>query len=224
MKLKLLAQFTQTRKRNASFLLLNAVLLAACFGTLSGCASTKKSSEQSIPVQSETKPQDDTASKTDPDTDSGSTPTDQTQTDGQDQDLTGGSPQLSKSSVTVPLYLKSDSGTTLAYIDAFDGKQLTFDDAEWVDVPSDRAKELGVEKEAADSGFYIYNKDSSLETLPLAKECECTILDWSNSFEPKEIPVEELPAILEERKDTHIPYVLTIEEQEIVKIEEHYVP
>ncbi|MDE7312214.1 MAG: hypothetical protein K2N87_11460 [Eubacterium sp.] len=211
--------------------LLTLFLLAACFGTLSGCASTKKSSEQNIPVQADTEPKDESASKADsePGAGSGTAPIDQdhidqTKTDEQDQGLTGGSPKLSKSSATMTLYLESDSGTTLAYIDAFDGKQLAFDDAEWVDVPSDRAKELGVEKEAADAGFYIYNEDTSLETLPVAPECECTILDWYNSYEPKEITVEELPAILEERADTHIPYLLTFEGQEIVKIEEHYVP
>lgn len=148
--------------------------------------------------------------------------TDHTPAAGQDLPFSG--TQAAKNSTTISLYLESDSGTTLAYIDSFDGKQLAFDDAEWVDVPSDRAKELNVEKEAEDAGFYIYNEDASIETLPVAEQCTCTILDWEKSYEPKEITVEELSAVLEERKDTKIPYLLTIEEQEIVKIEEHYVP
>lgn len=222
MNQKLLTLLTHTVKRNGSVLLFGTALLAACLGTLSGCNSTKKASEQGIPVQAETNPNNEAATKAKTEDGSAPAPSDSSETD--KPNLPYGSLQKSESSATVTLYMESDSGMTLAYLDSFDGKQLTFDDAEWVDVPSDRARELNVEKEAADAGFYIYNEDSSLETLPVAPDCACTILDWNNSYEPKEIKTDELPAILNERENTNIPYLLTIEGQKIVKIEEHYVP
>ncbi len=200
MKRKLRTLFTQPPKKNRRNLPFCIAMLAICLSTLSGCAS-QKAPAPDVSAQSET---------------------DHTPAAGQDLPFSG--TQAAKNSTTISLYLESDSGTTLAYIDSFDGKQLAFDDAEWVDVPSDRAKELNVEKEAEDAGFYIYNEDASIETLPVAEQCTCTILDWEKSYEPKEITVEKLCAVLEERKDTKIPYLLTIEEQEIVKIEEHYVP
>lgn len=200
MKRKLRTLFTLTPKKNSRNLPLCIAMFAICLSTLSGCTS-QKAPEPDVPAQSET---------------------DHTLAVGQDLPFSG--MKTAKNSATISLYLESDSGTTLAYIDSFDGKQLAFDDAEWIDVPSDRAKELKVEKEAEDAGFYIYNEDASIETLPLAEQCACTVLDWENSYEPKEITVEELSAVLEERRNAKVPYLLTIEEQEIVKIEEHYVP
>lgn len=37
-----------------------------------------------------------------------------------------------------------DSVSTLAYIESFDGTQLVFDVVEWINIPSERAQELGI--------------------------------------------------------------------------------
>lgn len=95
---------------------------------------------------------------------------------------------------------------------------------EWVEVPSDRARELGIEEQYLDSGFYIHNEASDLKTLPVTSDCSCKILDWYASYTPEEIEVDELPAVLEERKESHIPYLLTVQNEQIISIEEHYVP
>lgn len=116
----------------------------------------------------------------------------------------------------------------LAYISRFDSDHmsLTFDEVEWVTVPGKRAEELGVEDSHADSGFYVNNEEEKLEDLPLGKDCKCLLLDWYASYERMEASVEELFVILEERKEigNSIPYILTIQQNEIIKIEEHYVP
>lgn len=116
----------------------------------------------------------------------------------------------------------------LAYISRFDADHmsLTFDEVEWVTVPGKRAEELGVEDSHADSGFYVNNEEEKLDDLPLAEDCKCLLLDWYASYERMEASVEELFVILEERKEigNSIPYILTIQQNEIIKIEEHYVP
>ena len=118
--------------------------------------------------------------------------------------------------------------TILAYISEFDAdsRSIMFDEVEWVTVPSKRAAELGVEDQHLDSGFYVYNEKNDVEKLPLAQSCKCTVLDWYSSYAPEEVTADEFFGILEERKDLegNIPYVLTIRDQVVIEIEEHYVP
>lgn len=125
-----------------------------------------------------------------------------------------------------PIDLSDESWSvmTLAYVHGLEDGNLSFDTVEWVDVPSDRAKELGIEEEHLDSGFYVHNEAEHIETLPLSEDCSCTLLDWADSYQPVETAIKDLPAILEERKDQKIPYELTIQSQKITNIQEHYVP
>jgi hypothetical protein len=111
----------------------------------------------------------------------------------------------------------------MAYIEAYDGQTVQYDEVEWVDVPSDRATELGL-SEYEDAGFYVYNETEELSKFPLAASCVCTILDWSNNYEYREVSTEELSAVLKEREGTRIPYILTIQDHEVVAITECYVP
>ena len=128
----------------------------------------------------------------------------------------------------LPIFSSNEPVEILAYISRFDSDHmsLTFDEVEWVTVPGKRAEELGVEDSHADSGFYVNNEEEKLEDLPLGKDCKCLLLDWYASYERMEASVEELFVILEERKEigNSIPYILTIQQNEIIKIEEHYVP
>lgn len=116
----------------------------------------------------------------------------------------------------------------LAYIAGFDSddKSLDIDEIEWVTVPSRRASELDVADSYMDSGFYVYNEEEKIETLTLAQDCKCSLLNWYASYEPMEVTVEELFEILQERKEltTGTPYILTVQNKEIIKIQEHYVP
>jgi hypothetical protein len=111
----------------------------------------------------------------------------------------------------------------MAYIEGYDGQTVTYDEVEWVDVPSDRATELGL-SEYEDAGFCVYNETEELSELPLAAACVCTIFDWSNNYEYREVSAEELVEVLKEREGTRIPYSLTIQDHEVVAITECYVP
>ncbi len=112
----------------------------------------------------------------------------------------------------------------LAYIRDFDGTAVSFDDVEWVTVPSGRAASLGIEEEVTDSGFYVYNEDISLASLPVSKDCTFSILDWTASYEQTELTAEEFISVLSEREGTAIPYHLTVQNQKIIHILEQYIP
>lgn len=117
--------------------------------------------------------------------------------------------------------------TTLAYIRGFDGENISFDAVEWVEVPSERAAELGItEDEWGAAGFYVYNEDTALSELPLARDCVCKILDWSISEDHITVSAEGLFAVLEDREGLSeiIPYHLTIQDGQIIEIVEQYVP
>lgn len=112
----------------------------------------------------------------------------------------------------------------LAYVTSFDAQGLSFDAVEWVLIPSDCATELGFSEDDGPNGFVIYNEEEKALTLPFAKDCSCTILDWQDSFAPAEITLEQFLAVLEERSNNTVPYWLTIKNNEIVKVQEQYIP
>lgn len=181
-------------RKNSRFLLLYTAILSLGFSSLIGCSGKQAAAGEPAAA---------------PDTLSDS-----------DQQA------ISDIEINEPIDLSDESWSilTFAYIQGLEDGNLSFDAVEWVDVPSDRAKELDIEEQALDSGFYIYNQDVLVETLPLSEDCRCTLLDWTDSYKPVDTAIEDLPAALEERKDTNIPYELTIQNQKICNIQEHYVP
>ena len=116
----------------------------------------------------------------------------------------------------------ADAAEILAYIMQLEDGILIYDVAEWVDVPGRRAAELGLEEN--DAGFLVYNEVTMQEECALAEECICIVLDWANSFEPKEVSAEELSDTLSEREGMDIPYHLKIRGNEVVEIREQYLP
>ena len=123
--------------------------------------------------------------------------------------------------------VEANPETTLAYIRSFDGEKLSFDTAEWIEVPSERAEELGItEDDWGAAGFYVYNEDTALSEFPLARDCVCKIFDWSISESHITVSAEGLFAVLEGREGLSdiIPYHLTIQDGQIIEIVEQYVP
>lgn len=116
--------------------------------------------------------------------------------------------------------------TILSYIKGFDGKNVTFDAVEWVEVPGERAAELGITEAGEPSGFHVYNETPEFREIPLAQDCVCKILDWSVSEEHIVVTARELLTILDDRKELRdiIPYHLTIQDGEIIEITEQYIP
>jgi hypothetical protein len=111
----------------------------------------------------------------------------------------------------------ADSQEVLAYLKGFDGKNVEFDEVEWVEIPSERATELGL-SQSDDSGFSVYNETEDTKEFSIAEDCVYTKLDWANNYEAIEVSQDEL------RKSTLIPYTLTIQDNEVISITEHYVP
>ena len=66
---------------------------------------------------------------------------------------------------------KKDNEITLPYIKEFNGKEVSFDAAEWVEVPSERVMEFGISEYDAPSGssVYVYYEDPMICELPLAQ-------------------------------------------------------
>ena len=112
----------------------------------------------------------------------------------------------------------------LYYVRSVEGLNLTVDAVEWVDVPGSRFAELGLDEKNASSGFLLYNEEEKPETYALSADCICTVLDWSGDYEQRDVTVEELLQILNEREGMEIPYNLTIADDEIVAFSEQYVP
>lgn len=105
----------------------------------------------------------------------------------------------------------------LVYIRAIDGRTIIADLVEWVDIPSDRARELGIWDEEV--GNMVYNEEETLETFILAEDCNCSVRDWSKEPDDDDIihvTLEELLDILAEREGIETPYLLTLENGEVI--------
>ena len=117
-----------------------------------------------------------------------------------------------------------DVGEEMVYIGWLRGKSCAFDPVEWVEVPSERADELGITEEDAPFGFYVYNETIDFDKRPVDDNCRFQILDWENNYEPKNVTKEEMEQILEERKDLNIPYKIRIDNNYITAVTEQYIP
>lgn len=117
-----------------------------------------------------------------------------------------------------------DVGEEMVYIVWLRGRSCAFDPVEWVEVPGERADELGITEEDAPSGFYVYNETIDFDKRPVDDNCRFQILDWENNYEPKNVTKEEMEQILEERKDLNIPYKIRIDNNYITAVTEQYIP
>lgn len=115
---------------------------------------------------------------------------------------------------------------TIAYIKAAESGSISFDRAEWVEVPGSRAEELGITEDDAPSGFYVYNQEELTEEYSLSPDCSIRLLDWEDSYHPIEVSADDFLRFLGERGERNewIPYIISVENGEIIRIEEHYVP
>lgn len=204
----------KTGKKNGAVILMCSLLLTVSLGTLVGCSVTN---ENSGAVSSQTE--------------SGNAESQINQSGNGNTEGTAGSSESgssqSSSEADAPGTSNAGNKTSteiLAYIQKFDGTTLVFDEVEWVQVPGERAAELGLTEDDAPSGFSVYNAELVNEEMSLAGDCTCTLLDWTSNYAEMQVTTEELAEILAEREGTFIPYHLTIKENEIIGIVEQYVP
>lgn len=119
-----------------------------------------------------------------------------------------------------------ETSRIMYYIRSVEGRNLAVDTVEWVEVPGSRASQLGLDEDDAPSGFVLYNEEEKTQVYPLADDCTCTVLDWKNNYEKKDVTADEMLGhrLLDERDAAQIPYLLTITDGEIVSLSEQYVP
>lgn len=204
----------KTGKKNGAVILMCSLLLTVSLGTLVGC-SVANENRGAVSSQAESGNAESQINQPG----SGST-------EGTAGSSESGSSQ-SSSEADAPGTSNAGNKTSteiLAYIQKFDGTTLVFDEVEWVQVPGERAAELGLTEDDAPSGFSVYNAESVNEEMSLAGDCTCTLLDWTSNYAEMQVTTEELAEILAEREGTFIPYHLTIKENEIIGIVEQYVP
>lgn len=196
----------RTGKKNGVILLLCAVTLTVSLGTLVGC-SVAKENAGNAPDQAGV------------------------EEDGSVQGTRGENVQTADAAVPdvgneIPVQ-PSETLEMMVYIEDFDGEMLTFDRVEWVEVPGERAAELGITEDDAPSGFNVYNEAVEMEEAILASDCVCSVLDWTGNYVRTQVMPEELRDILTERRELYgamIPYHVTIRDGEVVSILEQYVP
>ncbi|MEK3954773.1 hypothetical protein [Psychrobacillus sp. FSL K6-1464] len=107
-------------------------------------------------------------------------------------------------------------------------KLLTLDEVEWIDESdTDRIKELGldVEKDLPSSfavnGFAIYNENMEEVSIKLADDAELFLVNQENPLEPRAVDEKEFITYLLGVKG---PYNVTVKDDEVVRVEEKYMP
>lgn len=107
-------------------------------------------------------------------------------------------------------------------------KLLTLDEVEWIDESdTDRIKELGLDVEKdlptsfAVTGFAIYNETMEEVSIKLADDAELFLVNQENPLEPRAVDEKEFITYLLGVKG---PYNVTVKDDEVVRVEEKYMP
>lgn len=107
-------------------------------------------------------------------------------------------------------------------------KLLTLDEVEWIDESdTDRIKELGLDVEKdlptsfAVNGFAIYNETMEEVSIKLADDAELFLVNQENPLEPRPVDEKEFITYLLGVKG---PYNVTVKDDEVVRVEEKYMP
>lgn len=107
-------------------------------------------------------------------------------------------------------------------------KLLTLDEVEWIDESdTDRIKELGLDVEKdlptsfAVTGFAIYNETMEEASIKLADDAELFLVNQENPLEPRAVDEKEFITYLLGVKG---PYNVTVKDDEVVRVEEKYMP
>lgn len=112
-------------------------------------------------------------------------------------------------------------------IKGYNSRSLLLDEVEWV-TDSARAAALGLDADMP-GGFYLYNETESQVVCFFAENCAFIILDWQNNFEPVQVDRQEFLDTLVERADEYrtlsdVPFIIEIEDGEIISVREQYLP
>lgn len=102
-------------------------------------------------------------------------------------------------------------------------RNLALDEVEWIEESdTDRIEELKLDAEKdLPTGFVIYNETKEEVSMKLAEDAEFLLVNQENPSEPRAVDEKEFISYLLAVKG---PYYVTVEDEEVVKIEEKYMP
>jgi hypothetical protein len=143
------------------------------------------------------------------------------------------SPEPSPTEAPTPAIEDGRHFTFLSAIDTGDPTTVTFDLAYFY--TGEEAAEVAAERgdeSPPPNDYYIVNDNPRLRTVPVADDAELRILDWANCCEGFITgSIDELAAAMEADDDPYggpyrytSPFWLTVEDGQIVLIEEQYLP
>lgn len=122
-------------------------------------------------------------------------------------------------------WMNEEEDAILAKIPEIDENGISYDEVEWVNVTGKRASELDLHMGNVPSGVYIYNETEELKEAELSESCEFIAVDGMNH--DKLICLDKdkmIRRVKKQKDDSTIVYHLVIEDGEIVKLQEQYVP
>ena len=134
-------------------------------------------------------------------------------------------PSSAKSSSPAAAKQESKEIKKIGYIKKFDAKAgtIAFDEVEWLTAEDDKArlKELGQNPDDLPDGYYIYNSSKKTENLKLSDKVEYLIINYGNAPQTEKSDAKELAKT---QNQIHKPLHHPIQGNQVVQIEEQYVP
>lgn len=104
---------------------------------------------------------------------------------------------------------------------------LVFDEAEWLTAPddADRLRELNIDPDNLDDGYYIYNPDEETVNVPVASDVKITVLSFKDWTEQELSTIEDFVIYFDANlRDVKIPFWLTVEDGKVTEIRMQYIP
>jgi hypothetical protein len=135
----------------------------------------------------------------------------------------------SESSSSAPA-AQAAAQNAFGYIRSFDGKSgaLVFDPAEWLTTKDTaRLKELKLDPNNLDDGYYIYNPSEKTESLKISDQADYNLISWdSNESVVGEHHVDKkaFSDRLKKIGASTYPYHIQISGGQVVRLEEQYIP
>lgn len=105
--------------------------------------------------------------------------------------------------------------------------ELVFDEAEWLTAAddADRLRELNIDPDKLDDGYYIYNPIEEIVNVPLASDAKITVLSFKDWTEHELTTGGDFVVYFDANlRDVKIPFWLTVEDGKVTEIRMQYIP
>lgn len=118
-------------------------------------------------------------------------------------------------------------GYITALTEGDDGYTLAFDAAEWLTATegADRLRDLDIDPDTLDDGYYINNPDDDTIELVLGDEAQITVLSFSDWSEVEMASVGDFVEYYNTYlQDVQLPFWLTVDDGTVTEIRMQYLP